>query len=160
MAKTNAPGDSRLAGDYILVAIVNTGRASAVRNLALDFCSNVVVLRDGQSAIDQIDRSGPPRLLVTELSLPRVDGFGVLRHLRRTVAGARAGAIVVSSHDALRKVAMKIADSLGIAQILPLNADRSALRRAIADTMNVKDPGSAPARRTHRPAPHDAASLE
>src|SRR5438046_2206148 len=55
---------------------------------------------------------------------------------------------------------MKIADSLGIAQILPLDADRSALRRAIADTMNVKDVAPTPARRTERPATQDAESLE
>ena len=33
---------------YILIAIANTGRASAVRNLVLDFCPTVVLLRDGQ----------------------------------------------------------------------------------------------------------------
>src|SRR5437867_617280 len=102
MAKANASGGSNRTPDYILIAIVNSARASAVRNLALDFCTSVVLLRDGQSAIEHLDRAGPPRLLITELSLPRVDGFGVLRHLRRTAAGARASAIVVSSHDSLR----------------------------------------------------------
>jgi len=162
MAKSTAGGAPNRSADYILIAIVNTARASAVRNLALDFCPNVILLRDGQAAIDHLDRAGPPRLLISELSLPRIDGFGVLRHLRRTAAGARATAIVVSSHDSLRSAAMKLADSLGIAQILPLDADRSALRRAVADAMNVKDAGPAAARRasTRTAAPADSASLE
>ena len=141
MAKSNASGGAHRSAGYILIAIVNTARASAIRNLALDFCPNVVLLRDGQAAIEHLDRAGPPRLLLTELSLPRVDGFGVLRHLRRTTAGARATAIVVSSHDSLRSAAMKLADSLGISQILPLDIERSALRHAVADAMNMEDAG-------------------
>ena len=105
MAKSNAGGIANRSAEYILIAIANTARASAIRNLALDFCPNVILLRDGQTAIEHLDRAGPPRLLITELSLPRVDGFGVLRHLRRTTAGARATAIVVSSHDSLRSAA-------------------------------------------------------
>src|SRR5688572_1894275 len=108
MTKSNAGGAPHRPAEYILIAIVNTARASAIRNLALDCCPTVVLLRDGQAAIEHLDRAGPPRLLLTELSLPRVDGFGVLRHLRRTAAGARATAIVVSSHDSLRSAAMKL----------------------------------------------------
>jgi len=141
--------------------MVNTARGAAVRNLALDYCANVVVIRDGQAAVEHLDRSGPPRLLITELSLPRIDGFGVLRHLRRTAAGARAGAIVVSSHDSLRSAAMKLADSLGIAQILPHDIDRTAFKRAIAEAMNVKEAtGPALRRGARAAAPADGGSLE
>ena len=161
MAKSNASGGAPRSADYILIAIVNTARASAIRNLALDFSPNVVLLRDGQAAIEHLDRAGPPQLLLTELSLPRVDGFGVLRHLRRTTAGARATAIVVSWRDSLRSAAMKLADSLGISQILPLDIERSALRHAVAEALNVKDAGAAGPRRNARvPAPTEAASLE
>ena len=161
MVKPNASSSSTRGTDYILIAIVNTARAAAVRNLALDFSSSVVLIRDGQGAIEHLDRAGPPRLLITELSLPRVDGFGVLRHLRRTAAGARAGAIVVSSHDALRTAAMKFADSLGISQILPLDIDRSALKRAIADAINATEGAAGPSRRVSRTLPQPAGgSLE
>src|SRR5262245_61023433 len=151
MTNTSAGNSPHRAAEYVLIAMVNTARAAAVRNLALDFCPSVVVLRDGHAVIEHLDRAGPPRLLITELSLPRVDGFGVLRHLRRTAAGARAAALVVSSHDALRSAAMKLADSLGITQILPIDIERSALKRAIADAMNVKDSGTFAARRGVRP---------
>jgi diguanylate cyclase (GGDEF)-like protein len=163
MAKSSGTAASGRAPEYILIVIVNTARASAVRNLALDFCTDVVLVRDGQSAVEHLDRAGPPRLLITELSLPRLDGFGVLRHLRRTSAGARASAIVVSSHDSLRSAAMKLADSLGISQILPLDADRSALQRAVADALGVKEAAGSPApRRAPRAvaAPSETAPLD
>ena len=162
MAKSSGTAAPGRAPEYILIVIVNTARASAVRNLALDFCPDVVLLRDGQSAVEHLDRAGPPRLLITELSLPRVDGFGVLRHLRRSSAGARASAIVVSSHDSLRSAAMKLADSLGISQILPLDVDRSALKRAVADAMGMKEAPGPALRRASRAAaaPSETAPLD
>src|SRR6266536_5215257 len=109
-------------GEYILIALANTSRASAVRTLALEFCPSVVVVRDGQEAVQHIDRTGPPRLLITELSLSRVDGFGVLRHLRSIAGGVRSSAIAVSSHESFRAAATKLAESLGISKVLPLDA--------------------------------------
>ena len=38
--------------------------------------------RDGAEAIDLIDRDEEYRLIVLDLMMPHVDGFGVLRHLR------------------------------------------------------------------------------
>src|SRR5438093_2296310 len=162
MAKSSAAAPPARTAEYVLIAIVNTGRASAVRNIALEFCPNVVLLRDGQEAAQHIDRAGPPRLLITELSLPRLDGFGLLRHLRRTSATARSSALVVSSHEPLRRAAMKLADSLGIVQILPLDIERPALRRAIADAMSAKDPAATTTlRRDAGTAPHvEKASLD
>jgi CheY-like chemotaxis protein len=109
MVQLTAPPVTRRGTDYILIAIANTSRASAVRALALEFCPNVVVVRDGQEAVLHMDRSGAPRLLVSDLSLPRVDGFGVLRHMRAAPSGARGAAIVVSSHAWFRTAAGKVA---------------------------------------------------
>jgi len=147
--------------DYVLVAIVNTSRASAVRSLALEFCPTVVLVRDGQEAIEHMDEVGPPRLLITELSLPRVDGFGVLRHLRRLAPISRAGAIVVSPHESFRNAARKLADSLGITKILPLDIDRPPLRRAIASVVSARPSPTPPARRQPiGPPPVEAPSLD
>jgi diguanylate cyclase (GGDEF)-like protein len=126
-------------GDYILIAIANTGRAAAVRTLALEYCPNVVLVRDGHDAIQHMDGAGPPRLLITDLSLPRVDGFAVLRHLRSGAGSARASAIVVSSHESFRTAALKLAESLGISKVLPLDVDRPVLKRAIATAMHVRE---------------------
>jgi diguanylate cyclase (GGDEF)-like protein len=143
MVKTNVSATTHRVSEHILIAISNTARASAIRNLALEFCPTVVLVRDGQDAVDHLDRNGAPRLLVTELSLPRVDGFGVLRHLRRSAPSVRASAIVMSSHESLRGAAIKLAESLGIAQILPLEIDRPSLKRAFADALRGNDSGTA-----------------
>ena len=150
MPASSAGPQAPSGSDYVLVAIVNTSRASAVRSLALEFCPTVVLVRDGQEAIEHMDEVGPPRLLITELSLPRVDGFGVLRHLRRLAPISRAGAIVVSPHESFRNAARKLADSLGITKILPLDIDRPPLRRAIASVVSARPShaaGQAPAGR-------------
>jgi diguanylate cyclase (GGDEF)-like protein len=133
--------------EYILIAITSANRASAVRTLALEYCPQVVLVRDGQDAIHQMDRAGAPRLLVVDLSLPRADGFAVLRHLRRAPSGARAGVIVVSSHESLRSAALKMADSLGISKVLPLDVDRPSLKRAIANAMHGREAVSMPVSR-------------
>ena len=137
---------------------MNTSRAAAVSTLALEFCPTVVLVRDGQEAIQHMDRMGPPRLLITELSLPRVDGFGVLRHLRRLAPASRAGAIVVSPHESFRNAARKLADSLGITKILPLDIDRPPLRRAIASVVSPAPPPAPAARRAVTP-PDGASEL-
>src|SRR5438045_2135713 len=118
--------------EYILIAIANTSRASAVRTLALEFCPTVVLVRDGQEAIQHIDRAGPPRLLLTGLSLPRVDGFAVLKHLRRVHGGSRTSVVVLSAHESFRAAALKLAESLSISKVLPLDVDRPSLKRVIA----------------------------
>jgi diguanylate cyclase (GGDEF)-like protein len=138
MLQSSASLQTRPA-DYVLIAIANTSRAASVRALALDFCPSVVVVRDGQDAVQHIDRTGPPRLLVTELSLPRLDGFGLLRHLRRTASAAHSSAIVVSAHESFRQIAQQMVDSLGISKIYPLDVDRSTLRRAMSTLVSAED---------------------
>jgi diguanylate cyclase (GGDEF)-like protein len=161
MAQATSKTSAHRGAEYILVAIPNTNRASAVRTLALEFCPNVVLVRDGQEATQHIDRVGPPRLLICELSLPRVDGFAVLRHLRRAPAGARAAAIIVSSHESFRVAALKLSESLGISKVLPLDFDRPSLKRAIAAAMHARDAAPAAAKCASQVAPaSESPSLE
>jgi diguanylate cyclase (GGDEF)-like protein len=119
-------------GGYILIAIPSPHRASAIHQLALDLSSNVVVLRDGAEVISHIDAHGAPSLLITDISLPQVDGFEVLRHMRRRAAANVSSAVVVSAHEAMRSAARTLAPSLGIAKILPFDVDRPALRDALS----------------------------
>ena len=45
------------------------------QNLAVD------TARDGVEAIDRLDKDGDYALIVLDLMMPRVDGYGVLKHL-------------------------------------------------------------------------------
>jgi len=52
--------------------------------------------RDGVQALDQIDRVGPD-IIVLDLNLPGLDGYGVLSHLRSRPATASIPVIVLTA---------------------------------------------------------------
>ena len=65
----------------------------------------IVVVRDGQEAIDYLEGQGPyadrktyplPGLLLLDLEMPRVDGFGVLAWLKTQTAFDRLPKVVLS----------------------------------------------------------------
>jgi type II secretory ATPase GspE/PulE/Tfp pilus assembly ATPase PilB-like protein/CheY-like chemotaxis protein len=57
----------------------------------------VVEAADGIAALDEVDRSGPD-VVVLDLNLPRLDGFGVLEHLRARPATAHLPVIVLTAN--------------------------------------------------------------
>jgi type II secretory ATPase GspE/PulE/Tfp pilus assembly ATPase PilB-like protein len=56
----------------------------------------VVEAADGVQALDEVDRSGPD-VLVLDLNLPRLDGYGVLSHLRARPSTAKLPVIVLTA---------------------------------------------------------------
>src|SRR2546422_446405 len=56
----------------------------------------VAEARDGAQALDQIDRVGPD-VIVLDLNMPRLDGYGVLSHLRSRPATADIPVIVLTA---------------------------------------------------------------
>jgi CheY-like chemotaxis protein len=57
---------------------------------------NVVEARDGVEALDQVDRYGPD-IIVLDLNLPGLDGYGVLSHLRSRPATADIPVMVLTA---------------------------------------------------------------
>jgi DNA-binding response OmpR family regulator len=57
---------------------------------------SVVEARDGVEALDEVDRSAPD-VIVLDLNLPRLDGYGVLAHLRARAATARVPILVLTA---------------------------------------------------------------
>src|SRR5690349_15782416 len=57
---------------------------------------NVTEARDGVQALDQVDRVGPD-IIVLDLNLPGLDGYGVLSHLRSRPATAGIPVIVLTA---------------------------------------------------------------
>jgi diguanylate cyclase (GGDEF)-like protein len=124
---------------YVLLALPNTTRGASWRQVAMETGYPVVVVRDGEEAQREIATRGVPALLVTDLSLPRVDGFSVVRSLRQQPRGETTAVIVVSAFQPLRAAAREIGQSLNFARILPSDVDQSALRttiQAIIGTIN------------------------
>src|SRR6185369_6202610 len=117
------PGSS----PYTLIAISNVARAASFREAAAAFEIDTVVVRDGDEAIAEIIRQGPPKLLIVDLSLPRVDGFALVRKIRRQVSEADTRIIVVAAHESLRSAARELAGPLEISAVLALDIDKAGL---------------------------------
>ena len=79
-----------------------TLRARARNNIG----NQVVVVRDGQEAVDWLDGTGPyasrdpndvPALILLDLKLPKIDGLEVLRRLRATPRTAIVPVVILTS---------------------------------------------------------------
>jgi diguanylate cyclase (GGDEF)-like protein len=124
--------DRDRATGYVLVATPNAARAESYRALISELGNDVVVVRDGQEALACLTSArGVPVLLVADLSLPRLDTFTLLKHLRRDTPVERTSVIAVSAYEQLRSSARSMADSLGIGRVLPSDADRGTLVEAV-----------------------------
>jgi diguanylate cyclase (GGDEF)-like protein len=93
---------------------------------------DVVLVRDGDAALQEIIERGAPAVLIVDPSLPRVDGFTVIRSIRREAPHIRTRIIVVSAHESLRTAASELATALEIATVLPLEADANAFEQALS----------------------------
>src|SRR4051812_43945671 len=108
---------------YVLIALPNATRAASWRQVAMETGHPVVVVRDGEEAQLQIATRGVPGLLVTDLSLPKLDGFTLVRGLRQQPRGETTSVIVVSAFQPLRAAAKELGQSLNFAKILPADTD-------------------------------------
>jgi diguanylate cyclase (GGDEF)-like protein len=134
-ARDRTPPRQQPRGGYILVAMPSPGRAAAYRAAISGGSFEAVLVRDGDEARQHMLRVGPPALIILDLSLPKVDGFELLRELRQHATPGETGAIVVSGHSAIRAAARRLAEPLGISRVLPFDVDRPALREAIEATL-------------------------
>ena len=135
------------ARPYILIAISNVSRATRYRQFAAATLRlDTTVVRDGEEALQEMARRGAPSLLIVDLSLPRVDGFAVVRKVRRQATDADTRVVVVAAHESLLAAARELSTSLSISSILPLDVDDDTLREALtAEAEAIQGPATAPA---------------
>ncbi|MFP2934588.1 GAF domain-containing protein, partial [Pyxidicoccus sp. 3LG] len=85
-----------------------------------------------------------PTLLVTDLALPRVDGFALLTWLRERGDAAGTQVVVVTAFDELRVRAWQLKDALGIHSLLSRRASadvmRDTVRRVLAGQRSTLPP--------------------
>jgi diguanylate cyclase (GGDEF)-like protein len=137
-----------LAAGYALIAISSSTRGASFKRLVAEALPlDVVLVRDGDAALQEIVARGAPAVLIVDPSLPRIDGFTVIRSVRREAPHARTHIIVVSAHESLRTAASELAPALDIATILPLETDATALEQALPVIFD------GPAKGWHMPGP-------
>ncbi|MGQ0752085.1 MAG: response regulator [Betaproteobacteria bacterium] len=101
--------------------------------------NRVLHLRDGQQALDYLFREGtysgradvPPRLVLLDLKMPRVDGMEVLTAMRADERTKRIPVVVMTSSDQHQDVAD--AYNLGINSYLVKPVDFSAFADVVRE---------------------------
>ncbi|NOK18336.1 GGDEF domain-containing response regulator [Corallococcus carmarthensis] len=121
---------------YALIAEPDRHRAAGLLALAQQEGLEGTVARDGAEAQELVRQRGAPTLLVTDLALPRVDGFALLAWLRGRPDASGTAVMVVTAFDELRVRAWQLKDALGIHALLSRRAGpeamRDGVRRALA----------------------------
>ena len=146
---------------YILIAVANIVRARALKASLAALGRDIVSVRDGSDARREIVRE-TPALMLCDLSLPRIDGFDLVRELRQLAPRRRAAVIVMAPHAAMREAASRLAQTLGISEVLGSDVDPATLRRAVEGALceetNVAaaSPHAAGPHAARRPAAADA----
>ena len=133
-------------GGYGLIASLDAARGELVGRLVALAGLEPLVTRDGAEAERALLDRGVPGLVVTELSLPRADGFSLLQALRAIAGPAEAPALVVNGFGGLRQAIAARKAELGIAAILDRDAGPHAIDAAIKRALE-QAPGDAPALR-------------
>jgi diguanylate cyclase (GGDEF)-like protein len=150
--------DEQIVPAYVLIAAPNTSRAAALRKAVTSaVASETVLVRDGEEVLREIARRGaPPALLIADLSLPRVDGFSVIRRIRRQSEADQVHIVAAASFEPLRAAARALADQLSISAVMDLNADEETLSEVLAPELERlrRLRGAAPVpQAAERPAP-------
>lgn len=85
----------RVAGSTVLVAEHDRPLLHALTDVLQKAGFRVIPAEDGASAL-QAFRTAPPDLILSDTSMPIIDGFGFLRAIRETQEGKRTPFIFVS----------------------------------------------------------------
>ncbi len=109
-----------------LVVDPNPARGLMYRELLANEGLDAFVVPDGQQACKFLESGERIYLLVTELSLPRIDGFGVLRRLQRTESAGIPVLVATAFHE-MRETALRLREELGISAVVSPSISPEAL---------------------------------
>jgi diguanylate cyclase (GGDEF)-like protein len=120
-----------VGGRRAIIASYDLNHTAVYWTLLLDLGYEVQVARGGDGVRQLVQRDGIPELLIVDVWLPRTDGINLVRRLRRDALRDRMGVVMFSAREPLREVARQLMVPLGIARVLPADADRTLVREAI-----------------------------
>ncbi len=105
--------------DYVLIVETRAATAAALAE-AMTFATGfeAAIAADGNEAHACLARLGAPRGLITDLVLPRRDGFSVVRAVRRLDTSCKIPVVTYSAFDAMRRAAAMLEPALQPISIL------------------------------------------
>ena len=138
-------------GHRLLVVDDDRAIAEVVRQALTDEGYRLAVAHDGLDALERV-AAEHPSLVVLDLMMPRLDGFGFLDRLRETTAGHSPSVIVMSARSAPEDIAQAIEKGASDFLTKPFDLDELVLRvrlrlaRAAGRhaASNGRQPGDAP----------------
>ncbi len=122
---------------YALIAEPDPARAARYVGFAVALGLEPNHARDGETAKTTLRTRGVPALLITELSLPRADGFELITELRAHASAEQTPAVVISGFLELRTRAWDEREVLGIAEVLSTNAPPETIFQAIKRALSL-----------------------
>ncbi|HUS68371.1 MAG TPA: PAS domain-containing protein, partial [Kofleriaceae bacterium] len=129
---------------YALIAEADPARAARYMGFVVELGLEPNHARDGDTAKNTLRTRGAPALVITELSLPRSDGFSLLTDLRSRCSPEQTPAVVVSGFLELRTRAWNEREQLGIIEVLstssPPETIFNALKRAVSAARTPRAP--------------------
>ena len=114
---------------YVLIADASVERAILYADLLRVMGFAPLIAEEGTFAVATLTELGPPSLLVVDLALPRIDGFGLIRALRRLPGGDKTVVVAMSTSRDLRDKAIGQRARLGVAFVLAHAASGESMRR-------------------------------
>jgi len=121
-----APGTS-----YGLVVMPDQEMRKRCGDILREEGVHVVAVEDGHAVKAVLEARGAPRVVVTELSLPIVDGFAMIAELRRRFSPDQTAVVVFSAFDQLRNSASEQRERLGISWVAAKETGDLLLTHAI-----------------------------
>jgi DNA-binding NtrC family response regulator len=123
----------------ILIVDDEEGQRRALSSLVTSWGFSAETAQDGQEALDRIS-SWAPQVIVTDLMMPRMDGFELLRHLNRE--GFKTPAIVLTAFGNIETAIATLHDLKAfwfLEKPVPPSALRVLLERAVAHSRLLEE---------------------
>ncbi|MBI2434120.1 MAG: response regulator [Candidatus Hydrogenedentes bacterium] len=128
--------------DYVLVVEDGAFMRQLLMGLLKQFGYSVVAVADGVAAIEQMVKA-PPRLVLLDLELPKMDGRDVCRWMRQQ-KGLKDIPVVACSAHAEKEFVFKAIRS-GVTDYLCKPVERDALKARIEKYLAPPETDAAPA---------------
>ena len=113
-----------IADSDVAAALVFAG---AVRDEGLTYIS----VRDGARALAVLAERGTPELLITEVTLPDLDGLALVERIRGAPSGEATAVVVVSADLQARERAAGLRVRLDLGAVLTKAASVGSIRRVL-----------------------------